>query len=74
MPQRRINPKWINDMEEKLYQEKVIDTTQSWLPCIQWLVERLSSVGKAYKIYNLGAGVKRLTTETDTCPCCRRKL
>ena len=71
---RSINPAWIAEMKSKILQGLEIDTTQSFLPCIQWLIIQLSNYGKPYKLYDLGAGVKRLTTNTTTCPCCKKEL
>ncbi|MHB8123134.1 MAG: hypothetical protein ACYDG4_13370 [Desulfuromonadaceae bacterium] len=70
----KINPKWQAEMESKILQDSPIDTTQTFLPCIQWLIMKLSKYGVAYRLYNLGAGVKRVTTDTSTCPCCKQKL
>ena len=74
MSKHRINPSWQEEMTEKMDHQINVDTTQSFLPCIQWLVTALSKRGIPHKLYNLGAGVKRVTTDTDTCPCCKRKL
>ena len=74
MKGHRINPAWQADMNSKILQGEEIDTTETFLPCIQWLIVKLSSVCLPYKLYNLGAGVKRLTTNTDVCPCCKQKL
>ena len=40
---------------------------------IQWLIQALAKADRLFKVYNLGAGVSRITTETDVCPCCKRK-
>ena len=69
-----VSETWKNEMRAKIAQGQVIDVTSGFNPAVQWLIERLSVNGTPYKVYSLGAGVKRVTTETDTCPCCRRKL
>ncbi len=35
-----------------------------------WLVMYLSDVGISFKLMNLGAGVKKLTTDVSICPKC----
>jgi hypothetical protein len=70
----RINPKWMAEMESQILQEKVVDQTLTDNVCAKWLVAKLSRYGKPFKVYNLGCGVKRITTDTDTCPCCKKKI
>ena len=74
MVTHRINPAWQDEIKLKIAEHIEIDTTQSWLPCVQWLITRLSKSGIPSKLYNLGAGVKRVTTVTDTCPLCHNKI
>ena len=69
-----LNPKWTDGMQVKINAREKIDVTDAYIPAVQFLVSRLASAGIPYKIFQLGAGVKRITTETDTCPCCKRKL
>lgn len=71
---RQFNPKWVDKIKGELDAGEAIDETQTWLPCIQWLIKELSTRGRPYNLYNLGAGVKRIVTDTDICPCCKRKL
>jgi hypothetical protein len=70
----RINPKWMAEMESQILQEKVIDQTLTFAAAAKWLVATLSRYGKPFKVYNLGCGVKRITTNTDTCPLCKKPL
>jgi hypothetical protein len=70
----RVNPAWIKQQLTILRETGKLDATTSYNPAIQSLMVHLTNNGKSFKLYNLGAGVKRLTTETDTCPCCKRKL
>ena len=53
---------------------KPLDFTSPHNLLIQWFVLRLSKRDRPFKLYQLGAGVKRITTETTTCPCCKRPL
>ena len=76
----RVHPEWIEKIRDE-YNKSVeqerkvnIDRTTSFLPAAQWLITFLSGLGIPFKVTNLGAGVKRITTETDICPCCKKKL
>jgi len=70
----RVNPAWIQEQLKNLRETGDLDATSSYNPAIQSLIVHLTNIGKPFKIYNLGAGVKRITTKTDICPCCKRKL
>ena len=70
----RVNPAWVLEMRKAADNRKKIDATLSFNAAAQELIQILSFRDIPFKIYNLGAGVKRITTETDTCPCCKRKL
>lgn len=39
----------------------------------QFFIMLLADKGIPYQIKNMGAGVTLITTETDKCPCCKRK-
>jgi hypothetical protein len=69
-----INPRWADDIREKVACGKVVNETLSATVAAQWLITFLSTKNIPFKVFYLGAGVKRITTETDTCPCCKRKL
>lgn len=69
---RQINPKWIDRMRKLIEAKEVIDETCSYRPATQWLIEQLLKCNRAYKLINCGAGVTRITTDTDTCPLCKR--
>jgi hypothetical protein len=69
-----INPRWAQGIRDKLNAGGTIDETISFNKAAQWLIEVLSHMNKPFAVYNIGAGVKRITTVTDTCPCCKRKL
>jgi hypothetical protein len=70
----RINPLWVERVSDLIKTGAQIDELSSYNPATQWLIESLSRVNQPFKIYNLGAGVKRITTITDVCPCCKRPL
>uniref|UniRef100_A0A6M3K850 Uncharacterized protein n=1 Tax=viral metagenome TaxID=1070528 RepID=A0A6M3K850_9ZZZZ len=70
----RVNPAWILEMRKTADDRKEIDATLSFNAAAQELIKILVLRDIPFKIYNLGAGVKRITTDTDVCPCCKRKL
>ena len=62
-------------IETQIANRLPIDETISFNKASQWLITILSKNLIPYKIYNLGAGVKRIVTkDIDTCPCCKHKL
>lgn len=70
-----IAPQWKTAMEEKMGAVNPnVDETLSSNMAAQYLIVRLSNRGLPFRVYNLGAGVKRITTNTDTCPCCKKAL
>jgi len=69
-----ISPRWAKEMEEKLDNGQPIDVTTAFSKAVAWLVLRLVNLDRPFKIHNLGGGVKRITTDTDICPCCKKKL
>ena len=69
-----VNPMWAKEMKEALTEESPIDETIRANISASFLIVLLSKVNRPFKVYNLGAGVKRVTTDTDACPCCKKKL
>ena len=51
-----------------------IELTTSYNNWAQTVIKVLALSNRPFKVYNLGAGVKRITTKTDICPCCKRKI
>lgn len=45
----------------------------SWNVAAKWLIVTLAENGLAPKVENLGAGVKRISVEGQSCPTCGRK-
>jgi hypothetical protein len=70
---KRLNPKWTEEMRRRIDAGSVDETLSAHMAA-QWLIVELSNSNRAFKVFNLGGGVKRITTETDTCPCCKRPL
>jgi len=48
----------------------IICVNTSFNLAVQWLVLRLTEASIPFRLIQLGAGVKRVTTETDQCPKC----
>ena len=71
---RIISKAWAEGVVAKLDAGEAIDVTTSFNKAIAWLIEVLSRRNIPFKLYQLGAGVKRVTTDTDCCPMCKRKL
>ena len=72
----RINPEWMKQKGEEIRKyPHEIDVIITYNQAVQWLIAELARVEIPYKLYQLGAGVKRITTkDIDTCPCCKKKL
>jgi hypothetical protein len=69
-----INPLWKNKMTSAMDCAQPIDVVTQYNINIQWLIVELARRGTPFRLYNLGAGVKRVTTDTQTCPCCKRAI
>lgn len=69
-----VNDLWQNAICKKLEQHQEIDETISFNKAAQYLITLLSHFNRPFKVYNLGCGVKRITTITDQCPCCKANL
>jgi hypothetical protein len=70
----RLTQRWQEEMLAKIAEHKPIDVTSTHNLPIQWLIVRLSRASIPYKVHQLDAGVKRITTDTDTCPCRKKPL
>ena len=70
----RVNPQWVTDAVNEYRDYDFVERTTAFNKAIQALIIRFDNLGIMYRLYSLGAGVKKLTTDTDVCPCCKRKL
>ena len=52
----------------------ILDYVSKYNNLTQQVIMLLANQNKPFKLYNLGAGVKRITSQTDTCPCCKRRF
>lgn len=68
------NCQWALRLQSRIDSAQPVDEICSQSYQANWLITKLSRSGTNFKIYNLGAGVKRITTETENCPCCKKKL
>ena len=70
----RVNPEWIKqrmvEFGEYRRNQTPIDVISQYNLAIQWLVAMLAKEGVSFRVIQLGAGVKRVTTLTDVCPKC----
>lgn len=65
---------WCREIQRLIDIGGSIDRTTRQSFAAAWLIKKLSDAGRFFKVYNLGAGVRRITTETDICPCCKKKI
>lgn len=70
-----LNPKWTDAKKEEIAVYKrngqpAIDVTTTCNTAIQWLICQLTAHNIPFKLIQLGAGVKRVTTDTTVCPKC----
>jgi len=70
MARYRINPEWQKRLHLAINNLERIDEVVGWAPGAKWLVASLAKKNIGFRVHNLGAGVKRITTETDLCPKC----
>ena len=71
---RIVNPEWKKKIVERL--DNGLELNEAVGPAIskKWLVKLLLERRVPYKITNAGCGVSIISTYTDVCPCCKRKL
>jgi len=73
MAKALITKEWIDNCKKSITEES-FDMTTMYNNAAQVVIKLFIQCDKPFKLYNLGAGVKRITSETDICPCCKRKL
>ena len=62
-----LTNEWITKMESRLNDPNFEYRTAIALAA-QWVVLYLSKRGRPFRVENLGAGVKLITTKVDICP------
>jgi len=76
----KLNEHWTSRIDEEIKtailkkNKPNIDHTTTNIMAIRYIILALSKQSIPYHIYNLGASVKRITTDTEICPCCKRKI
>ena len=70
----RVNPAWLKKYIGEYNETGRVDVTTDFIGAAQALIVFLSNKNVAFEVYNIGAGVKRITTETKKCPCCKCDL
>lgn len=70
---KTLNPKWKDRMLDEIKAGRVDETLADALPA-KWLILRLTEKNIPFRVYSLGAGIRRITTDTDSCPCCKKPL
>jgi len=61
---------WKDKMEETIAFGNFTEYTTAIKVALTFIVLRLNEAFTSYKILDLGAGVKKITTKVDTCPKC----
>lgn len=71
----RINPKWleeqINAFKQANMDGRVYSVVTNFATGASHLALALARLNIAFKVDNLGAGVKRISNATDICPKCK---
>lgn len=58
------------EIEKVIAGDGKIEHITSFAKGAAWLVKRLVQEGIAFKCHNMGAGVKKITTDVKSCPMC----
>ena len=74
MSGKRLGIEWRKEMTKKLDKGQKIDEINTKLFAMQWLIAEMNSRGIPHRLYSLGAGVRRVVSSADKCPCCRKKI
>ena len=71
-----IDPKcdWCLRMQRMMDQAQDIDEVTQLTYAAAWLIKELAKRNIVFRVIPLGAGVRRITTITDICPCCKRQI
>ena len=67
---RIVNLAWAAKMERLVFSDDPVDVTTQYAILAQWLIVNLSNAKRGFQVVNLGAGVRRITTDTKVCPKC----
>lgn len=68
---QRTNPVWQREQLKKLDADRsTFEITVDMNAAAQWVIMALDQRGIPYRVIQLGAGVKKITTQTNICPKC----
>lgn len=76
MPRMRLNPAWQHQMSQELAavagnnRIKPVEHTTGEITVVRWLICMADELQVPYKIIQLGAGVRKFTTDTTVCSKC----
>jgi hypothetical protein len=71
MIQYKINPEWIKKIKKEIREEIFVSHATSNTSAARWLILYLSKEGIPFKVFNLGAGIKRISLMKNVCPHCK---
>jgi uncharacterized protein with PIN domain len=69
-----LSDAFMEDVNTKIKNHEILIVTTSNNIVIRYVMRNLILNSIPYKLYNLGAGLKTITTDTNICPCCKREL
>jgi hypothetical protein len=71
-----LNPLWVTEQKALISNRHIVpyNVVVSFTQAKVFVVTTLTNLNIPFKMYSLGSGVVRITTDTDRCPCCKRKL
>ena len=65
-----LRPEWIAEMKGRIASGGVFEYTTDFPLAMPWIIKYLDKLNIPFKLFNLGAGVKKITTKVNTCPKC----
>lgn len=68
---RGLRYEWRETMTAKILSPDPFDEILTHFQSIQWVVKTLALRERPFKVINLGAGVRRITTNVDICQKCK---
>lgn len=71
---RQWQKKIIEKIGEYKNEETHIELILKLNETAKWLISELAHARIVFKVVNLGAGVKKITTDIENCPSCKKKL
>ncbi len=65
---------WINEQQDAVTRavknNRIYELTTGEALAAKWLVRHLANKNISFRVINMGAGVKKITTDVSTCPKC----